>query len=397
MKKRILFVDANLQEQKNLQAALAPLCPDWHLGFASSAPQALEEMTRATWDAVVTDLRMPGMDGIELLAEVKQKYPKTIRIALVGPEDKELAPRSAGLASQQLSKASDGHMLRSALARSFMLDQWLSNDSTKNIVARLNRIPSVPTLYFQMIKELKSPHASLERIGSIISQDMVMTAKMLQMVNSAFFGLKRRVSNPVEAAMFLGLDRIKSLILVAHIFSYFDRSLNVFHFSIDALWHHSVQTGNLARQIAEAESPDPQIAEEAYTAGILHDIGQLALAANLSLQYDQIVAMARREKRSIWRIERERLGSSHAEIGACLIGLWGLPATIVEAIAYHHCPSECCASVFSPLTAVHMANALQNEWRAEEHSEADRQFDIEYLARMGLQDHLEMWRSFKPS
>jgi HD-like signal output (HDOD) protein len=221
--------------------------------------------------------------------------------------------------------------------------------------------------------------------------DMSMTAKMLQLVNSAFFGLRRHVSSPGEAVKLLGLDTIKALVLSMQIFSHFDHQQEG-AFALDILWQHSLATSTCAKRIAQEEQQDRQVVDHAFMAGLLHDVGTLILAANLPDLYRAARVQAQAHGTTVWEAERALLGTTHAEIGAYLLGLWGLPDPIVEALAFHHCPSACPDQHFSPLTAVHIANALVHTEDSPEAGGTAVALDSAYVAQLGLSERLSTWR-----
>jgi putative nucleotidyltransferase with HDIG domain len=244
-------------------------------------------------------------------------------------------------------------------------------------------------LHAQVTEELQSPNGSMETVTELISHDPVMSAKILQVVNSAFFGRAREVTDTSEAVMVLGSERIRSLILLAGVFSQYDGS-KCPGFAPEPIWSHSVQVGIYARAIAYSETKDARIAEAAFTAGLLHDIGKLILAGNLP---DMCAAVRRAQanrKTSQRDAELMIMGVTHAELGACLLATWGLPLTILEAIAWHHEPNKSTEKGFSLLAAVHAANVFAQAGGAEAWNAIDQAF----LKKIGLADRGERWRSF---
>jgi putative nucleotidyltransferase with HDIG domain len=221
---------------------------------------------------------------------------------------------------------------------------------------------------------------------------MAMTAKLLQLANSALFGLQRQVSHPAEAVLYLGMETTKSVLLLAHSFSYFDR-IRVEDFSVDELWKHSLQTGKFAQTIAADSGAGTEIASQSFTAGMLHDIGKLALAANLPEKFGQAVALARTKKAPLSETETEVIGASHGELGACLLATWGLPAPVVEGVALHHYPVQLLSQSFCPLTAVHVANGLNHETEPADRDRASSTVDRRYLSQMNLSGRLDEWRA----
>jgi HD-like signal output (HDOD) protein len=389
--KRILFVDDEPNVLQGLQRMLRPLRNEWDTAYAGNGQEALSLLAQSPFDVVVSDMRMPGIDGAQLLNEVMKRYPHMVRIVLSGHSDQQSILRSVGAAHQYLSKPCDADTLKNTVARACGLRELLADKTLTELVAQMNSLPSLPSLYVEVMQELQSPDGSLQKVGQIISKDVGMSAKILQLVNSAFFGLRRHVSSPSEAAVFLGVDTVRALVLSVNIFSQFDRT-GVRGFSIEALWTHSSITGALAKQIAKAEGAESKTVDYAFMAGLLHDAGRLVLAANLPAQYSETLFWMRAQKVPLSDAERERFGTTHAEVGAYLLGLWGLPDPIVEAIAYHHRPDQCLERTFSPLTAVHVANALEREGRAQDADEIASQVNVDYLADVGLTNRLEAWR-----
>ncbi|MGP8199283.1 MAG: response regulator [Limisphaerales bacterium] len=391
MKKRVLFVDDEPLVLTGLQRMLHGMREEWEMEFVGSGTQALERMAQIPFDVIVTDMRMPGMNGAELLDEVMRRHPKTVRIVLSGHADKDLILRCVKSTHQYLSKPCDSASIKATVQRACGLENAEENERVKQLVAQMVRLPSLPSLYVQIVEELNSPAATIEHIGEIISQDMVMTAQFLRLVNSAYFGLSRTVASPTEAAMYLGIDTIKSLVLSIHTFSEFD-DVKAGGFKLDALMHHSLRTAGRARELAQLEEASQKISNECFVAGMLHDIGKLLLAANYPRAYQQVTQLIDEEGFSHCAAERKIFGVNHASVGGYLLGLWGLPVTVVEAIALHHCPSRTANAVFSALTAVHAANVFEHERAACPCPNAENGLDGPYLARQGLTHRVAAWR-----
>lgn len=218
-----------------------------------------------------------------------------------------------------------------------------------------------------------------------------MTAQFLRLVNSAYFGLSRTVSSPTEAAMYLGIDTIKSLVLSIHTFSEFN-DLNSRGFKLDALMHHSLRTAGRAREIAQLEDSTQKISNECFVGGMLHDIGKLLIAANYPTEYERVTRLVDEKGLSPSAAEKEIFGVTHASVGGYLLGLWGLPVSVVEAIALHHCPGRSTSTSFSPLTAVHAADAFEHVHSDICPGADDDIIDESYIASLGLTHRVEAWR-----
>ena len=390
MKKRILFVDDEANVLQGLQRMLRGLRDCWDMQFASSGEEALTLLDKEIYDVLVTDMRMPGMDGAQLLTEVKRRHPRMIRIVLSGQVEMETMLRSVDLTHQFIAKPCDAEALRSVITRSTALHDLLENETIKQMVSSLKSLPSLPSLYLEIMQELKSENSSMARVGKIISTDIGMSAKILQLVNSAFFGLPRQVSNPSQAAIYLGMDTIRALVLSVNIFSQFsDRELN--DLGLRGLWKHSMIISAAAREIAALENCAQNVIDFSLTAGLLHDVGKLVLASNLPSEYAQVLKYATDMGINAEAAEREILSITHAEIGAYLLGLWGLQDPLVEAVCFHHYPSHAPHSAFSPLTVIHVANALYYE-RKDPVAGNRNKLDPQYLEAIGKSDRLIAWR-----
>lgn len=391
-KKSILFVDDEALVLQGLQRMLRQMRNDWDLEFVDSGAKALEHMARANVDVIISDMCMPGMNGAQLLNEVMERYPRTVRLILSGQADKEMILKCVGAAHQFLAKPCDPEALKLTIRHASSLEALLQNENLRPLIAQIDRLPSLPSIYAELIQVLQDPEATLEQVGHIIATDIGMTAKILKLVNSAFFGLPRELSSPAEAALYLGLDTIRALVLSIHAFSQFD-SLNLPGFSLQALWAHSMETAAAAKLIAQCEQVGPRLADEAFVAGVLHDIGKLILAANFSKEFDSALRIAALEHLENAAAEKRIFGVSHADVGGYLLGLWGLPGSVVEAVALHHNPAGSVEKSFGSLTAVHVANALIHERGVIRDGVPSGHVDTEYLAELGLDHRLDTWRS----
>jgi putative nucleotidyltransferase with HDIG domain len=378
MKKQILFVDDEPNVLNGFQRMLRGYRAEWDMHFASSGAEALDILEVQPIDVIISDMRMPGMNGAELLREVMQRRPGTIRMILSGQADSDLIVRAIDVTHQFIAKPCDVETFASAVFRAVELRAMLHNDKLKTLVSSLGALPSVPALYVEMVQELQSPDGSIHKVGQIVSRDPAMTAKILQLANSAFFGRQHRISNAAEAVAYLGLNIIRNLLLAVHAFKQFAPSPNNM-FSIEALWEHSISTATMAGKLANGEGSDKKLVDDAFTAGLLHDIGKLMIVCRLPEAQTEAANYAKKNALPLWQAEQEILSTTHAEVGAYLFALWGLSDAIVEATAYHHRPSESPNNSFSALTAVHAANC-QNVIRVDTGIPAS-QPDMDYLSK----------------
>lgn len=389
-KKRIIFVDDEPNILDGLRRMLRSMRKEFELCFAESGRAALDIMAEKEFDVVVSDMRMPGMDGATLLKEVQSQYPHSIRIMLTGQADDESVLRTIGVVHQFLAKPCDPDKLKDILRRASALHQLMVDGALKDLVSGIDTLPSLPSMYSKLQDKLSDPDASVEEVADIISQDIAMTAKVLQLVNSAFFGLFQKVDSPSRAVTLLGLDTIKALVLGLQIFSEIQISKKIF--SIESLWKHSMTVGSIAKKIAMEVSDDKDISNNSFIAGILHDIGKLILVSKMEDKYKTVMQLALDEGITLRDAEKKVFNSTHCDMGAYLIGLWGFPSDIVEAIGFHHQLELYPGEGFSPALAVHVANVLYYDINDTERVGAKVDLHEEYLQERGLEGSLDTWR-----
>jgi HD-like signal output (HDOD) protein/ActR/RegA family two-component response regulator len=386
---RILFVDDEANILDGLRNLLRKHRRVWDIVFALGGQAALAEMERAPVDVVVTDMRMPGMDGAALLKKVKADYPTVARIVLSGHADREAVLRMLPVAHQFLSKPCDGESLRIVLERTCALRAILNDEALRKIVGTLDTLPSTPGTYLELTETVAKPDAGCVELARIVERDPAMAAKTLQLVNSAYFGLGREISSIQEALVYLGIELLQGLVLTAHVFATTEAQ-RVDGFSLDGLQKRSLLAARLAKRLVS----DPRRGDEAFTAAIIHDIGKIVMAIGMPARFAELARVARESQRPFHDVERELLGVTHAEVGAYLLGMWGLPFAIVEAVAYHHRPSCVVAGARDVLGAVHVAAALAEIATSDEHDPiAERLLDLGFVESLGWNVELSQLRA----
>jgi putative nucleotidyltransferase with HDIG domain len=388
-KQQILFVDDEPMLLQGLQRLLRPFRNEWDMTFVESGRAALETLAKHSFDIIVSDMRMPGMNGAELLTEVMHRYPAMVRLILSGHADKDLIAKSVGVAHQYISKPCDPEQLKVMIRNACALSGRLMDAEVRKVIGAVDRLPVVPELYVELRDALGNEDADSRALGAIIQKDIGMTANILKLVNSSFFGLRREISEAQEAVTYLGIDTIKTLVLSNSLFEQ-SKPLSTRHFGISDLWHHSMSVAAGAKAIAQVEELGREQEEEAFVGGILHDVGILVLAANFPEICDKAVDLVNSEKVSLSTAEQEFFGVTHAEVGAYLLGLWGLPSGILKIVSLHHRPLAFEDEGMSPLMAVHAADVICGV-RGGRPMFASGHFNQESLMRSGLAGHQEKW------
>jgi len=387
---KVLIVDDDQNILDGLRRTLHHLRPQWDTEYALGGKAALQLLQSGKYDVIVSDLRMPEMSGDELLEIVRRRYPEVIRIILSGYSQKESIYRLVGVAHQCLAKPCSVKAIVQAIEQTSKIRELLSDRKLKYIISQLKSLPSIPSVYHELVAELRSPNVSMKQVGKIIVKDVGMTSKILQLVNSAFFGMPKHVSDPTLAVNLLGINTIISLVLTVNIFSQF-KNPDIPKYSLARLMEHSLKTAIYAKTIAELENATPLEVDISYTAGLLHDAGMYILIDNLYEEYAKIYLSTQRENLSIVETERNALGTTHAELGAYLLGIWGLPDSIVGAVAYHHEPGKSLDDQFTSLTAVYAASLIEECLHQGKIKQASDFLNTDYLDKLRLLDHIPSW------
>lgn len=388
---RILWVDDEPQLLRVLKASLRAHVGEWDMVFVERAEEGLLLMDKAPFDIVVSDMRMPGMNGAVFLNEVMKRHPRTVRVILSGYADQETLMKCVGATHQCYSKPFDPVVLREAIRRICRMQAALSNDAVRSLVNRLSSLPSMPDVFVQLMDALQSPHCLVEDVGRIVARDPAVSAKLLQLVNSAFFGFARDVTDVNEAVQLLGISLVRALTLTVRLFSAFNGRVYR-ECSIEQVWLRSLRAGWLARQILKEENQPDEVVEQGFTAGLLHDVGMLALVSQLTGPYQEALATARVNRRPLCEVEQEMFGATHPQVGAYMLGLWGLPCALVEAVAFHHSPAANPEASFGPLAAVHVASILAERGAADKgETKPTDGLDMAYLERLNVTHRLGHW------
>jgi HD-like signal output (HDOD) protein/CheY-like chemotaxis protein len=392
----VLFVDDEQAILDGLRNSLRKERKRWDMTFALGGQQALEEMKKTPADVVITDMRMPGMDGAELLRHIQRDFPAAARIVLSGQAERESIMRALPVTHQFLHKPCDGETLRAVIEQTHALHKLMQNPALTALVGKLERIPAVPSTYTELSRLAADPKSDSAGFAKVIEMDVAVCAKVLQLVNSAYFGLGQKIVSIRPAVTYLGVEIIKSLVLSSTSFS--DKAISeVKGFSPDRLQQHSMLTAVLAKKIVS----NPALADAAFTAGLLHDIGALVLLHAAPPDYVRALERKKELKGDSAAAEREIFGVTHAEVGAYLLGLWGIPFPIVEAVAFHHRPNEVAPESRALVAAVHMASGLVEEMTdADDKSrepgsdiDSSGRIDVSFLREAGLEESFKSSRT----
>lgn len=387
-RKHLLFINVPSASFQPIQTALFSLAPEWDARLVEDVSVVPPAVGTRSYHAVVLSSESAANPAIE--SALNTQSASLLRIVLGDVSDGAAVARWSAAGAHCLPALIDAPGFVTHLKRITQVQEWLTNAGMKKLLAQCRKLPVMSKLYEEVAAELDSPTGSLDKVAHFVAKDPLMTAKILQVINSASFALGRQINDVCEAVMYLGMGRTRALILTAGTFSQFE-NVNVPGFSPEQIWNHSLQVATLAQIVSLEETKDAKLGEAAFTSGLMHDMGKLILAANVPAMSAAVAQLQQRKQLSQRAAELQVLGTTHAELAACLLGTWGLPLSVLEAVAWHHCPARTSDTVFTPLTAVHAANVFSYEMGVGPAETAER-FDHEYLLQIGLGDRRNHWR-----
>jgi HD-like signal output (HDOD) protein len=357
---------------------------EWQMRFATGAAAGLIDLASQPADVVVTDMRMPGMDGAQFLAEVKRLYPEAVRIVLSGQAEADSILRVTRSAHRYLSKPCDAAALKAAIARTTNLKAALNDEHLAAVVGTVDALPTPPKTYQELLGCLRDPDAAIADVSRIIRNDVAMTAKILKLANSGFFGIRESVQTVDRAVAFIGMEAISTLVLAQELFDS-KSPIAIPGFSLEHLGKHSFETAAWARAIALHEKTGARVAEAAFLAGVLHDVGRLVFATRAPP--DSPI------ERQDWLADLTlSMETHHAGVGGYLLGLWGFPEAIVEAIVWHHTPSKCGETGLGLCGLLHVGDYLAHSHNQRAADAPPKALEPGYLEGLGLAQRMPEWQ-----
>jgi HD-like signal output (HDOD) protein len=299
-------------------------------------------------------MRMPGMDGAQLLTTVRDRWPQTVRIVLSGYSEEEQAQRLLPIAHQYLSKPCDAEQIETVVKRCLRLHELLQDDRLRALVGRVKTLPALPRTYAKLREAMGRQDVSISAVAKIVGEDPAVAAKVLQVVNSAFFRLARRITKIDQAVNYLGLVAVRNLVMSVEVFSRWTEEHGDALISPDVLQSRAHQVAAVARALGKKH----HVEDDALLAGLFHNIGYWVLMQGCEKELRAAIELARSSDLPMHTAERQILGASHAEVGAYLLGLWGLPHDVVEAVAFQHSPKSVEQKSFDVLAALAVAESI---------------------------------------
>lgn len=387
--KRVLFVDDESFLLQALQRMLRPMCLEWDMVFAQTGAAALEAFAVKPFDVVVTDMKMPGMDGATLLRAVARLSPNTVRIGLSGQADPRQIPGCVDITHQFLTKPCAAADLVATVERTCNTEWASTNEALGSLFSKLKRLPSLPAIYNEVVRMLDDTDCSINAVDVAVARYPEMLSKVVGVVNSAYFGSNCGLTDSREGIGCTGNETLMSLLAVNAFLEFSKTDLE--GFDVERHRAHATAVALRARAIAQLEGVDRRTTDDALIAGLLHDAGQLILAANFPVTFAEAIQLARSESMPMHEAEKRIFGVDHAEVASHLLAVWGLPSSIVAAVSLHHAPVASGEFELTPLVIVHFADAIENE-AGSVFGENGRRVDESLLDDSPLFGRVEEWR-----
>ena len=393
LKEKLLFVFNQNNPDENICQILKRCQSEFTCFHAQTTAEAKTLLQTTAFDIVISEMELPDSTGADLQKYIYDNHPGVIRIIYSEQADRDLIYKSAKYVHQFISYPVQTEQFVNILKNVIGLQKVLSNKSLHERIASITTLPSPPEVYNQLISELQKDDPSIRDIAELIKTDVSITAKLLHMVNSAFFGFSSHVENPLHAVNLLGVDTIQSLVMTAGLFNQFDDP-RIPGFSLDSIYSNSLSVGTSARHLANAFGLITKQTDDALMAGMLHDTGKLVMLSYFPEELKQSAALAQEKSIPLFEAEKEILGVTDAEIGAHLLSLWGLPHSILEAIAMHYTPAKIEAPMTNVLTAVHLAYALNYDKQNNIRDEIKSAVDQKYMEKLELNTSIDSLKNF---
>ena len=388
MKYNLLFVDDETEILEGIQDSLRKHRKQWDMSFVRGGEEAIAELEKKNYDVIICDMRMPLVDGVDVLKHAKLRHPATIRIMLSGYSNIDRTIDVSSLAHRYLSKPCDLQELETTIRSSLELAEKLNNETIKEIAGAVDLLPVSNSQHQHLLELINSDDTPIAEIGQIIEFDIALTTKVLHLVNSAFFRRSRKIESAKEAATYLGTDLIKSIVLADQLFSLSVGRESVDRNCVDRLQKHSWLSASIAKHLMT----DTEYADAAFTAALLHEIGSLVLCIERPDLLNAPVECNLDPNINNVNAQEPANDSIQEQLGAYLLNLLGMPYVIVEAIAFYQRPSMLERSVLDVVGALHIANHLAEVCMPDVfQTKLGDNLDTEYLNSLNLGGQLDNW------
>ena len=308
----------------------------WHvLWFSRLGAELAIFANRVQAAAVVLEYapELPVLEALEIMSSELPDCPCLIFC----DRTEHAALKQAGWKALTLIDRSSLTEMEEKIDRVLLLHPWMKRPELHRVTGDMRNLPTRAVNNQRIIELLRDSKSSLKMVADLIKQDPALMAQLLKIVNSVVFGLSQPIHNVSEAVVMLGTMRLQALVTSAWAFSLIDDETCP-GFSPEREWNHAVAVTARTQALAEEHGASELDTDLMFIAAMLHDIGKLLLAANIPMDYSQVITAAKNSSQPLWKVESSMFNFHHGEVGGCMLGLWGLPLPVVEAVLLHHSP-----------------------------------------------------------
>ncbi len=367
--------------------------PHWQVDRFDDPQMLLARFELKAPDAVFLSSSIRGYAELNVLNRMIELKPDLLRFQL-GPSihSNQSITQRLELTHRVFAQPNDIETICTTVKYLLKITQLVKRPAIRQFISNQHQLPAVPGVYLELTHALNSDTTNAKNIASIIQQDPALAAKLIQLVNSSYFGMPREISQIPEAVSILGIRTLRGLALSSRISSTYPPHKRWKYFSFERINQRALLVARLAKDICQQAKVSPGIAEQAFLAGLLQDIGILVMASQNPSDYLKVLQYAVKEKKPLHLAEKKITGLYHGEVGAALMALWNIPPRVVEAILLHPAPHLSTDTDFQPLTAVHVADALIPPVWQHKHTKMNNQLSEAYLEKIGYLSSLHHWK-----
>lgn len=390
MKRSIYVVDDQAGVLDTLVLVLGCVDPDWVVRGFQDPLQALAAVKAEPPDLILSDQLMPGMQGSQLLEEVRLLSPVTIRVIMSG----YVALNKLTLitsAHQYLAKPFDTVRLRQLIQRALVARDLIADEGLRAVITGLKSVPSLQQVHQSLLAELEDNHHASASIGYLVAADAGLSVKALQLANSPLFGQGELITNPVDAVICLGTDLVAALVFSQTLFRHY-QNLSRADVDMDRIWDHCWEMGYLAQQICREKGLPRKAGEEAFMAGLLHETGRLILCDNFPDRFHRACEAARHANSPLAPRLREVFQAGAPQLTAWLLELWGLPANVIAAIACQDKLEAPPQGEFSVAAALYVADGIASR-KSPPDPFVVEDWNAAYLEAIGCAGDIPAWEA----
>ncbi len=370
----VLFVDDEELILNGIRRQFRAQKTSWNMRLSNSGAEALEMLEQQHADVVVSDMRMPGMSGASLLQQIRERWPETVRFILTGQTDQSELLQDIGCIHQYLQKPCEPDQLIHSINRTHGLISSVEKCDLRGVAAGIQSLPVVSQVYLRLVDEMNNEDSNADTIATIIEEDIGLCTKILQLVNSAFFGMPRKTVSVKDAIVLIGMKNLLDLVMSAEIFDTLSQDALTQEI-VTQLWAKSSDIGALAKESAKKAGHPQQMYDTACLAGVLSHVGRAIYARTMPSEFYEMARAAEQEGRPLRDLEIEKFGVAQESIGAYALGIWGFSDSIVETVARQESPSlSRVVDQDHPLIWVHLARSRNTQSRYMDEIRLDEQW-----------------------